>query len=194
MEIDQFAKPHFPSLTRDEVKYNLILSIVASAQKRLPAGLDLRTRSGSGHCAVRSAGRAIWLGRLDRFECKELAIETHGARYWSVLGGDETAHRCAEKALAFAAQFKAPVHCALTRARKRRSPRDVQDNRANRPQTMHPYCPRGCSNSAKKQYPMRPPSLSTSSSRRGVGVTYSGPTTGAPLQLQPACGKRRTQP
>jgi RimJ/RimL family protein N-acetyltransferase len=99
MNFQEFSLYHLPALEADEVRFNVQAAVLAAAVKDFPAGFQYWTLGAPGHCAIKSPGRSILLGALDREECQHLARETAALDYQGVLGSDETANWFAEEAV-----------------------------------------------------------------------------------------------
>jgi len=105
MDLQEFAQFHLPALEADEIRFNVQIAIISAAVEQPPPGFSYWTLGAPGHCAIKSPGRAILLGKLDRTECQELAKITHGLDCPGVVGADETARWFAEHATAIGAKF-----------------------------------------------------------------------------------------
>ena len=73
MHLQDFAQMHLPALEADEVRFNVQIAVLTAAVTNAPAGFAYWTLGAPGHCAIRSPGRAILLGNLDKTECQNLA-------------------------------------------------------------------------------------------------------------------------
>ena len=91
MSLREFAGFHLPALETDEIRFGLPIAIITAAAKELQPGFCFWTVGPAGHCAVKSPGRGILLGDLDRGECEELARTTRDLDYPGVAGAGETA-------------------------------------------------------------------------------------------------------
>jgi RimJ/RimL family protein N-acetyltransferase len=109
MDIQDFAKMHLPALEADEVRYNVQIAVLTAAVKNTPAGFAYWTVGAPGHCAIRSPGRAILLGNLNKTECHKLANETTNDDNAGVVGADETAHWFVEQAKSAGMNFETPI-------------------------------------------------------------------------------------
>ena len=76
MMIEEFARVHLPGLETDEVRFNVPIAVLTAAVQDTPAGFTFWSLGEPGHCAIRSPGRPILLGNLNRAECDRLAEET----------------------------------------------------------------------------------------------------------------------
>jgi RimJ/RimL family protein N-acetyltransferase len=109
MNVREFAQVHLPALERDEVRFNVQIAVLAAAAENAPTGFCHWTLGPHGHCAIKSPGRAILLGNVDRTECRELAQIVRDADYAGVVGADETGHWFAEAARELGAKFYDPI-------------------------------------------------------------------------------------
>ncbi len=105
MSFKEFFQYHMPALELDEVRFNVLVHVIAAERNGLSTGLQHWTLGAPGHCAIRSPGRSILLGALDRDECHRLARETSGLAYPGVLGCDGTAAWFVEEAALKGAVF-----------------------------------------------------------------------------------------
>jgi hypothetical protein len=103
---DEFAALHIPALEADEIRFNLLIAVIAGAAKAFPEGFHFWQLGEAGHCAVQSPGRSILLGNLDCGECQFLARRTREHPFGGVIGSDETAGWFAEEANKFGIAFK----------------------------------------------------------------------------------------
>ena len=91
MKFEEFSALHYAALARDEIRHNVILSIL----KRRKNDPDLQARTWHlgvpGACAVQQNGYGIVLGAVDREQARALALEVVGDSIPSVLGPDDTA-------------------------------------------------------------------------------------------------------
>jgi hypothetical protein len=104
-----FVQHHRPSLERDEVRHNLILSIFDRLALDPHPNLRLWSRGAPGACAARSPGYPIVLGELTQAQCRALAEETHELDYPGVVGAQQTARWFAERAIEFGLTFLKPI-------------------------------------------------------------------------------------
>src|SRR5262245_266732 len=109
MDLAEFAALHVPALEIDEVRFNLLIAAITSAEKDTPPGFRLWSLGAPGHCAIQWPGRAILLGDLDRAECQQFGEMTMAIGAPGVVGADQTAHWLIEKAIAMGAQFEPPI-------------------------------------------------------------------------------------
>jgi hypothetical protein len=86
VDIKGFAQFHTPSLEIDEVRNNLILTILANAEHN-PASIFRAWSLGApGACAVQNSGRPIVLGDLDRQQCCALADHVRDLDFPGIVG------------------------------------------------------------------------------------------------------------
>ena len=109
MDLQDFAKMHLPALEADEVRFNVQIAVLTAAVTNTPAGFAYWTLGAPGHCAIRSPGRAILLGNLDKTECHKLVQVTTHDDTAGVVGADETAHWFVEQAKSAGMKFEAPI-------------------------------------------------------------------------------------
>ncbi len=119
MNFAEFFQYHLPALELDEVRFNVLIPVMAAERKGLTAGLQHWTLGTPGHCAIRSPGRSILLGALDRDECRQLARELSGPACPGVMGSGGTAgwfiEEAASRGVAFREIISQRIH-ALTEA------------------------------------------------------------------------------
>ena len=109
MDLQEFANMHLPALRADEVRFNVQIAVLTSAVVSTPVGFAYWTLGTPGHCAIRSPGRAILLGNLDKNECHKLAQVAVGDENAGVIGADETAHWFVEQAKLAGMKFAGPI-------------------------------------------------------------------------------------
>jgi RimJ/RimL family protein N-acetyltransferase len=90
-------------------RFNIQIAVITAAANEPPPGFAWWTLGTPGHCAIRSPGRAILLGNLDKAECQELVQAIIGLDYPGVVSGDATAHWFVEHAIAMRVKFDAPI-------------------------------------------------------------------------------------
>ncbi len=119
MNFAEFFQYHLPTLELDEIRFNVLIPVMAAERKGLTTGLQHWTLGAPGHCATRSPGRSILLGALDRDECRQLARELSGPACPGVMGSGGTAGWFVEEAalngVAFGEIISQRIH-ALTEA------------------------------------------------------------------------------
>ena len=93
--------------TRSE--FNVQITVITAAMNDTPSGFAFWTLGAPGHCAIRSPGRSILLGNLDRTECRQLAEITKHLEYPGIMGADETASWFFEHAASMGVAFKDPI-------------------------------------------------------------------------------------
>src|SRR5262245_30001125 len=108
MPLADFIATHAPALERDEVRHNLILGLLARA-----AAVDLPlhtwTLGSPGACAIKTPGRPIVLGEVDREQCRALADMTADLDHTGVVGADLAPQWFAERAVALGQAFVDPI-------------------------------------------------------------------------------------
>ena len=109
MHLAQFIATHVPALERDEVRHNLILGILARAAESPHPALRTWTLGGPGACAIKTPGRPIVLGEVDREQCRALAEATLDLDNAGVVGLDLRPEWFVERAVALGATFAEPV-------------------------------------------------------------------------------------
>jgi predicted GNAT family acetyltransferase len=109
MDLQDFAQMHLPALESDEVRFNVQIAVLTAAVTNIPAGFAYWTLGAPGHCAIRSPGRAVLLGKLDKSECHKLAQDTILDHNTGVVGADETAHWFVEQAKSAGMKFETPI-------------------------------------------------------------------------------------
>ena len=109
MDIEGFAQFHTPSLEIDEVRNNLILTILAEAEYNPAAVFRVWSLGAPGACAVQKSGRPIVLGQLDRQQCCALADQVRDLDFPAVVGSGQTAVWFAERAAALGIDFAEPM-------------------------------------------------------------------------------------
>jgi RimJ/RimL family protein N-acetyltransferase len=109
VETRDFVEHHRLSLERDEVRHNLILSILDRLALDPPPNLRGWSLGSSGACAVQSPGYPIVLGELTQAQCRALAEETRDFDYPGVVGPEQTAPWFAERAIELGLTFLGPT-------------------------------------------------------------------------------------
>jgi RimJ/RimL family protein N-acetyltransferase len=109
VDIKGFAQFHTPSLEIDEVRNNLILTILAKAQHNPACIFRAWSLGAPGACAVQNSGRPIVLGELDRQQCCALADQVRDLDFPGVVGSGQTAVWFAERAGALGIDFADPI-------------------------------------------------------------------------------------
>ena len=109
MDLRDFAQFHLPALEADEIRFNVQIAVIRAAVEEAPSGFLHWTLGAPGHCAIRSPGRAILLGNLERSECHQLVQTVLGTDYPGVVGADKTADWFAEHAAEKGAAFEDPI-------------------------------------------------------------------------------------
>ena len=117
MDALEFAAFHEAALECDEIRNNILLSILARL-RTLPEGSGIKfwTLGGPGACAAQTPGYPVVLGNLAKVECQKLAEMLNGTDYPGVVGADETALWFAGRARECGAEFTGEVPqdiCAL---------------------------------------------------------------------------------
>ncbi len=106
MQLAEFISYHQPALEANEVKYNLILGLLADTAA---PKLRLWSFGSSGACAVQRPGYPLVLGALSEAECRRLAKEMQQSDFPGVVGCDETARWFVEHATALGLAFRQPM-------------------------------------------------------------------------------------
>lgn len=106
VEVRNFVEHHYPVLERDEVRHNLILSVLDGLAVDPPADLRHWTLGAAGACATKSPGYSIVLGELTRNQCRALAEETCDLDYPGVIGPEQTGPWFAERAIDLGLAFR----------------------------------------------------------------------------------------
>jgi len=109
MRLSDFIATHVPALERDEVRHNLMLGILARAAENPSLALRTWTLGGPGACAIKTPGRPIVLGEVDREQCRALAEATLSLDDAGVVGLDLRPQWFVERALELGARFADPV-------------------------------------------------------------------------------------
>jgi len=109
MQLSEFCDYHLPALFVDQVRHNLIISILTNANAEQSQGLLCWTLGEPGCCAVKSPGRAIVLGALNQAQCRKLATEVSELDFPAVLGPDGTATWFVERATDLGLVFEDPI-------------------------------------------------------------------------------------
>jgi RimJ/RimL family protein N-acetyltransferase len=109
MDLQAFAQTHLAALETDEVRFNVHIAVLTSVVKDAPAGFACWTLGEPGHCAIRSPGRAILLGNLEKTECQQLARETLADAPAGVIGADDAPHWYAEHTRFLGARLGTPI-------------------------------------------------------------------------------------
>ena len=109
MDLQEFAHFYLPALEADEIRFNVQIAALIAAVTDTPAGFAYWTLGAPGHCAIRSPGRAILLGKLDKAECQKLAEETISDISTGAVGADDTAHWFASYVASMGANFAPPI-------------------------------------------------------------------------------------
>ena len=105
----EFAAYHEAALAFDEVRYGAVLSILMQARQGTLAGFMHWTLGGPGQCALTAAHRSLFLGALDKSQCRTLAELTARVDYRGVIGADSTAIWLVDRAMELGLRFRDPV-------------------------------------------------------------------------------------
>jgi len=105
MTLDEFVALHAPALERDEVKHNLIVTILTYAARVRPVDFKYWTIGAPGQCAVKTGRRPIVIGELDKGQCQKLAELTSDLDYPGVVGPELTARWFSDRAIELGLQF-----------------------------------------------------------------------------------------
>ncbi len=105
-----FAAFHEPALEADEIKHNLILSIIGRLRVH-PHQSDIKTWTigDRGACAAQTPGYPIVLGNLSKAECHAFAETMSEADYPGVVGTGDTALWFEERARQLGVEFSERV-------------------------------------------------------------------------------------
>src|SRR5262245_29315070 len=112
MQPQEFVASHQPALAQDEVRHNLILSLLSRMPPGAPRPLpDVHhwTLGEPGACAVRVPPFAILLGEVTRAQAHALAERTRDLDHSGVFGPDRTAFWFTERARELGDTFLDPV-------------------------------------------------------------------------------------
>jgi RimJ/RimL family protein N-acetyltransferase len=109
MTLTDYIDYHLPGLESNEVRHNLILAILAAARNEPLPGLMTWTLGEPGRCAIKSPGRAIVIGELERSHCEKLAEKTKDVAYPGVVGPGQTATWFVEHAVSLGIAFASPI-------------------------------------------------------------------------------------
>jgi RimJ/RimL family protein N-acetyltransferase len=109
VETRDFVEHHRPALERDEVRHNVILSILDRLALDPPPNLRRWSLGASGACAAQSPGYPVVLGELTQAQCRALAEETRDLDYPGVVGPEQTAPWFAERATELGLTFLEPI-------------------------------------------------------------------------------------
>jgi RimJ/RimL family protein N-acetyltransferase len=109
MNLADFIATHMPALERDEPRHNLILGILGTAAKDPNSKLMTWTLGEPGACAVRSPGRPLVLGELDREQCRALTDMTADLDHPGVVGPDPAPPWFVARAVELGLSFMDPV-------------------------------------------------------------------------------------
>jgi hypothetical protein len=109
MTLTDYIDYHLPGLESNEVRHNLILAILAAARNEPLPGLMTWTLGEPGRCAIKSPGRAIVIGELERSHCEKLAEKTKDVAYPGVVGPGQTATWFVEHAVSLGIAFALPI-------------------------------------------------------------------------------------
>jgi RimJ/RimL family protein N-acetyltransferase len=109
MQLAEFIDTHVPALERDEVRHNLILGVLARAAHDPSLPLLTWTLGGPGACAIKTPGRPIILGEVDRGQCRALAEATLAMGSEGVVGVDVAPRWFVERAVELGQTFRDPI-------------------------------------------------------------------------------------
>jgi predicted GNAT family acetyltransferase len=105
----EFVDRHRPALERDEVRHNVLLSVLGRVTADEGAAAHWWSFDEPGACAAQSAPFPIVLGDLSQPQCRALADATRPLDYPAVVGPDRTALWFAERATELGVAFAAPI-------------------------------------------------------------------------------------
>ena len=109
MEPTEFAAYHEAALAIDEVRHGVLLGMLMQARQGTLAGFMHWTLGGPGQCAATAARRSLFLGALDKSQCRTLAELTARVDYHGVVGADSTANWLVDRAVEFGLRFRDPI-------------------------------------------------------------------------------------
>jgi len=109
MRLPEFCDYHLPALSTDEVRHNLIISILTRANAEQSQDLLIWSLGEPGCCAAKSPGRGIVLGELGQAQCRKLAEDVSELDFPAVLGPDRSATRFVERATELGLLFQDPI-------------------------------------------------------------------------------------
>jgi RimJ/RimL family protein N-acetyltransferase len=109
MQLNEFIATHVPALERDEVRHNLILGILDRAGKGQSLPLETWTLGGPGACAIKTSGRPIILGELERGHARALAEAVQDGNYEGVVGLEQAPAWFVERAAELGETFLDPI-------------------------------------------------------------------------------------
>jgi RimJ/RimL family protein N-acetyltransferase len=105
----EFCSFHLPALERDEVRHNIMLTVLGTVAGGELAKIATWTLGLPGQCAIMTAGRPILLADLSDAQCRTLAEETTQLDYAGVIGPDQTAAWFAQRATELGVKFLEPI-------------------------------------------------------------------------------------
>lgn len=104
-----FVDRHRPALERDEIRHNVLISILNRIEADATANTRRWTLGAAGACAAQGPPFAIVLGELTQPQCHALAEATQAIDYPGVVGPDLTTTWFVERATALGIAFGEPV-------------------------------------------------------------------------------------
>jgi ribosomal protein S18 acetylase RimI-like enzyme len=104
-----FLAQHRPALERDEVRHNVLLSILDRMAADERSNIRRWTLGAPGACAVQTPGFPVVLGELSHAQCHALAEQTRDLDYPGVVGPEHTATWFADRAAALGIAFLEPI-------------------------------------------------------------------------------------
>ena len=105
IEASEFLERHFDALAQDEVRHNVILSILNQLRTTPDLPVRLWDLGAKGKCAVQRSGYGIVLGNLTRVDAHRLANGVIDDEIPSVLGADDTSKWFVEAAAKHGRRF-----------------------------------------------------------------------------------------
>jgi predicted GNAT family acetyltransferase len=111
--LPEFIAYHRTALQQNEARHNLMLGLLARAERDGMQNLRVWTFGEPGAGAIQVAGWPIVLGELQRNDCETLAERTRDLDYAGVVGPEHTARWFADRASALGILFQDPIPQAI---------------------------------------------------------------------------------
>lgn len=105
MDFAEFVEFHRPTLATDEVRHNVLLSILIRGLNDTTCKIRFWSLGGPGNCAVQQAGYGIVLGDVGKVEAAALASDVRNDDFPSVMGPDLTSAWFVETAKTHGIEF-----------------------------------------------------------------------------------------
>ena len=105
MDVIEFAKFHRPALVSDEIRHNIILSILKRGLNDPGCQVRFWSLGAPGACAVQQGGYGIVLGDIGQAEAVKLASDVRDLEFPSVMGSNQTAVWFVEAAKVYGHEF-----------------------------------------------------------------------------------------